>query len=128
MLLLKSLHCVSRPTHIIHKSPCQILWIFAACKPIFRDGWIRFYCYYEDKTILYLNATKTKAPRQMHCKERTRITRRLHTPIIYHLFNTIRDNNKNLSYDVAVIQWLTSCHKNHMTTRYITLGYWCVTS
>ena len=29
-----------------------------------------------------------------------------------------------LSYDVAVIQWLTSCHKNRMTTRYITLGYW----
>ena len=33
-----------------------------------------------------------------------------------------------LSYDVAVIQWLTSCHKNRMTTRYITLGYWHVTS
>ena len=33
-----------------------------------------------------------------------------------------------LSYDVAVIQWLTSCHKNCMTTRYITLGYWRVTS
>ena len=26
-----------------------------------------------------------------------------------------------LSYDVAVNQWLTSCHKNRMTTRYITL-------
>ena len=35
---------------------------------------------------------------------------------------------QNLSYDVAVIQWLTSCHKNLMTTRYITLGYWRVTS
>ena len=34
----------------------------------------------------------------------------------------------NLSYNVAVIQWLTSCHKNRMTTRYITLGYWRVTS
>ena len=33
-----------------------------------------------------------------------------------------------LSYDVAVFQWLTSCRKNHMTTRYITLGYWRVTS
>ena len=33
-----------------------------------------------------------------------------------------------LSYDVAVIQWITSCHKNRMTTRYITLGYWRVTS
>ena len=33
-----------------------------------------------------------------------------------------------LSYDVAVIQWLTLCHKNRMTTRYITLGYWRVTS
>ena len=33
-----------------------------------------------------------------------------------------------LSYDNAVIQWLTSCHKNSMTTLYITLGYWHVTS
>ena len=32
-----------------------------------------------------------------------------------------------LSYDVAIIQWITSCHKNRMTTRYITLGYWRVT-
>ena len=30
----------------------------------------------------------------------------------------------SLSYDVAVIQWLTPCHKNRMTTRYITHGYW----
>ena len=29
----------------------------------------------------------------------------------------------NLSYDVAVIHWITSCHKNRMTTRVITL--WC---
>ena len=27
----------------------------------------------------------------------------------------------NLSYDVTVIQWKTSCHENHMTTRVITL-------
>ena len=33
-----------------------------------------------------------------------------------------------LSYDVTVIQRLMSCHKNCMTTHYITLGYWCVTS
>ena len=33
-----------------------------------------------------------------------------------------------LSYDVAVIRWIMSCHKNRMTTRYITLGYWRVTS
>ena len=33
-----------------------------------------------------------------------------------------------LSYDVAVIQWLTSCHKNRMPTRYITLSYWRVKS
>ena len=33
-----------------------------------------------------------------------------------------------LSYDAAVIQWITSCHKNRMTTRYITLGYWRVMS
>ena len=26
-----------------------------------------------------------------------------------------------LSYDVAVFQWITSCHKNHMTTPVITL-------
>ena len=31
-------------------------------------------------------------------------------------------------YDVAVIQWLMSCRKNRMTTRYIRLGYWRVTS
>ena len=29
----------------------------------------------------------------------------------------------SLSYDVAVIQWITSCHKNHMTTHVIIL--WC---
>ena len=33
-------------------------------------------------------------------------------------------NENSLSYDVAVIQWITSCHKNRMTTRAITL--WCV--
>ena len=33
-----------------------------------------------------------------------------------------------LSYDVAVIQWITSCHKNHMTTRVITLWRVDVTS
>ena len=31
-----------------------------------------------------------------------------------------KDNS--LSYDVAVIQWIASCHKNHMTTRAITLA------
>ena len=35
---------------------------------------------------------------------------------------------KYLSYVVTVIQWLTSCHKNSMPTRYMTLGYWHVTS
>ena len=29
-----------------------------------------------------------------------------------------------LSYDIAIIQWITSCHKKDMTTHYITLGYW----
>ena len=33
-----------------------------------------------------------------------------------------------LSYDVAVIQWITSCYKNHMTARVITLGRVHVTS
>ena len=29
-------------------------------------------------------------------------------------------------HEVAVIQWLTSRHKNRMTTRHITIGYLCV--
>ena len=33
-----------------------------------------------------------------------------------------------LSYDVVVIQWITSCHKNRMTTRVITLWRVRVTS
>ena len=33
-----------------------------------------------------------------------------------------------LSYNVAVIQWITSCHKNRMTTRVITLWHVHVTS
>ena len=33
-----------------------------------------------------------------------------------------------LPYDVAVIQWITSCHKNRMTTRVITLWRVDVTS
>ena len=44
--------------------------------------------------------------------------------------SSYKNNEKDyfLSYDVAVIQWITSCHKKRMTTRYITLGYWRVTS
>ena len=34
----------------------------------------------------------------------------------------------HLSYDVAVFQWVTSCHKTHMTTRVITLRRVTVTS
>ena len=34
----------------------------------------------------------------------------------------------HLSYDVAVFQWITSCHKNRMTTRVITLLREYVTS
>ena len=34
----------------------------------------------------------------------------------------------SLSYDIAVIQWVTSCHKNRMTTRVITLWHVYVTS
>ena len=34
----------------------------------------------------------------------------------------------SLSYDVAVIQWITSCNKSHMTTRVITLWREYVTS
>ena len=33
-----------------------------------------------------------------------------------------------LLYDVAVIQWITSCHNSRMTTRVITLWLVCVTS
>ena len=33
-----------------------------------------------------------------------------------------------LSYDVAVNRWITACHKNHMTTRVITLWRVDVTS
>ena len=41
---------------------------------------------------------------------------------------SIRYHISILSYDAVVIQWITSCHINRMTTRYITLGYWLVTS
>ena len=34
----------------------------------------------------------------------------------------------HLSYDVAVFQWITSCHKNRMTTHVITLLREYVTS
>ena len=33
------------------------------------------------------------------------------------------DTNTDLSYDVAVIEWITSCHKNHMTKHVITLWH-----
>ena len=33
-------------------------------------------------------------------------------------------NHYGLSYDVTVIQWITSCHKNVVTTRYII--FWCI--
>ena len=35
---------------------------------------------------------------------------------------TCENIKKVLSYDVAVFQWITSCHKNRMTTRVITLA------
>ena len=44
------------------------------------------------------------------------------------VFCTVNTEYSQLSYNVAVIQWITSCHKNRMTTRYITLGSWRVTS
>ena len=37
-------------------------------------------------------------------------------------------NKSDLSYDVVVIQWITLCHKNRMTTRVITLCRVDVTS
>ena len=36
--------------------------------------------------------------------------------------------HSSLSYDVAVFQWITSCHKNRMTTRVLTLLREYVTS
>ena len=36
-------------------------------------------------------------------------------------------SNCILSYDVSIIQWITSCHKNRMTTRVITLWRFYVT-
>ena len=46
----------------------------------------------------------------------------------FRTFNLDSVLNTLLSYDVAVIRWLTSWHKNRMTTRYITLDNWRVTS
>ena len=40
----------------------------------------------------------------------------------------LHTTDRTLSYDVAVFQWITSCHKNHMTTRVITLLREYVTS
>ena len=39
-----------------------------------------------------------------------------------------QNNITKLSYDVAVIQWINSCHKNRMTTRVVTLWRVHVTS
>ena len=37
--------------------------------------------------------------------------------IVFDLITIICNARKELlSYDAAVIQWITSCHKNHMTT------------
>ena len=43
-----------------------------------------------------------------------------------HIISTV--TYTDLSHDVAVIQWITSCHKNRMTTRVITLWRVHVTS
>ena len=37
------------------------------------------------------------------------------------LLITVVYKDETFSYDVAVIQWITSCHKNRRTTRVITL-------
>ena len=47
---------------------------------------------------------------------------------IYLVFTSKKVNYPYLSYDVAVIQWKTSCHKNRMTTLVLTLWCVCVTS
>ena len=43
--------------------------------------------------------------------------------VIYHVFTCIGQETIEylLSHDVTVIQWITPCHKNHMTTHVITL-------
>ena len=43
-------------------------------------------------------------------------------------FISLSEVNFFLFYDVAVFQWITSCHKNRMTTRVITLLREYVTS
>ena len=43
-------------------------------------------------------------------------------------FDVVTFAQEILSYDVAVFQWITSCHKNRMTTRVITLLREYVTS
>ena len=44
--------------------------------------------------------------------------------MLYYIFG----QKLHLSYDVVVFQWITSCHKNRMTTRVITLLREYVTS
>ena len=50
----------------------------------------------------------------------------------YHVATNICGNTcvmkRILSNGVTSIQWIKSCHKNDMTTRHITLGYWRLTS
>ena len=43
-------------------------------------------------------------------------------------WKTATSYDNYLSYDAAVFQWITSCHKNRMTTRVITLLREYVTS
>ena len=45
--------------------------------------------------------------------------RSIYQPVRYLLSGC--DSYMFLSYDIAVNQWITSCHKNRMTTHYITL-------
>ena len=47
---------------------------------------------------------------------------------VYFLFIILHISNSFLSYDVAVIQWITSCRKNRMTTRVIILWRVDITS
>ena len=47
---------------------------------------------------------------------------------LYLLITKPSDEYFHLSYDVAVFQWITSCHKNRMTTRVLTLLREYVTS
>ena len=59
----------------------------------------------------------------IHCRIYCHFYDRLGVPLALGV-ETRKQPDMPLSYDIAVMRWRTSCHKNGMTTRVITL--WCV--